>query len=84
MSTELQRDIELVAWEICHESEAWPALQRIRARLAPDRERVARGMFEAEMRRRGAEFDWDRSSPMIKNGWYEVANDAIAAMGETP
>ena len=39
--SDLQRDIELVAGEICHESEAWPAWQRIRARLTPNRERLA-------------------------------------------
>ena len=43
---------------------------------------VPRGMFEAEMRRREVGADWDQASPMIKKGWYEVANDAIDAMGE--
>ena len=48
MTSELQRDMELVAEEICHESEAWPAWQRLRARLTPDRDAAERQAADIE------------------------------------
>ena len=85
VTSELQRDIEFI--DKLASKHAGPvsrrAWQRIRQRLTPDREVIARGMFEAEVRRRGVEPNWEGASPMIKNGWYEVANAAIdAARGE--
>ena len=82
MTSEMQRDIERIEPLIPFDPETREAWQRIRQRLTPDREVIARGMFEAEMRRREVGADWDQASPMIKKGWYEVANDAINAMGE--
>jgi len=71
----LQRDIELVsaALGIAFDDadpavEAW---QRIRARLTPDRERVARAIQNAH-------------GPMHPDFAFALADAAIAAMGEAP
>ena len=75
--SDLQRDIELVdaalgiAFDDADPSaEAW---QRIRARLTPDRERVARAIHDA-------------NTPGLRGEdvWLARADAAIDAMGETP
>ena len=77
MSTELQRDIDVMdsfvrqlnGWGLSsEESSAW---QRIRARLTPDRERVARAIASAHW---GDDEFWDQ--------YLVDADAAIDAMGE--
>lgn len=86
MSTELQRDIGLVDDMVAEYAgrEITGAWQRLKPRLAPDRERVAEGMFDAEMKFRGMRASWSRISPTTQAGWLRSADAAIKAMGEAP
>ena len=71
---QLQRDIELVDFAMRLESHEFRAAwQRIRARLTPDRERVARAIARA---------NWGHDEHWIQ--YLVDADAAIAAMGETP
>lgn len=61
-------------------AEAW---QRIRQRLTPDRERVARALYDEDLLP-GDVYDWDDATLEDRNYWRAKADAAIAAMGETP
>ena len=71
---QLQRDIALVddalGWLLPEQAEAW---QRIRARLNPDREVVARAICTGI-----------HGTTALYRNYLPVADAAIAAMGETP
>ena len=71
MTSEMQRDIERIEPLIPFDPETREAWQRIRQRLSPDRERVARKLA---VRFEGDESAWPQ--------WVEVTDAAIAAMGE--
>ena len=85
--SDLQRDIALVqatiAWgaESAAPFEAW---QRIRARLTPDRERVARAMLRANSQNRiGGDGDWPKwevLTPPQQAHFLHIADAAIKAM----
>ena len=70
--SDLQRDIERVERMMeCALPDGWDAWQRIRARLTPDRERVARAIA-GEMLAQG--------HVMHGEAYWHVADAAIAAM----
>lgn len=73
MTSELQRDLELIAGLLWDKGtmQHWEAWQRIRQRLTPDRERVARAIYSA-----ASSFDNQADY------WGALADAAIAAMGE--
>lgn len=80
--SDLQRDIALVQATIASGAEStapFEAWRRILARLTPDRERVARALVlcETVLDERGEPRD-------TLDYWREMADAAIAAMGETP
>ena len=77
MTSDLQRDIELVSMALGiafdDNDPAVEAWQRIRARLTPDRERVAQAMFDRAVR-------WDAHVNDDADFWGAVADAAIKAM----
>jgi hypothetical protein len=78
----LQRDIEAVEWVMAErtDDEPWAAWQRIRARLTPDRERVAIAICETFTEPKGAM--WAVTDEDGREYWRACADAAIAAMGE--
>lgn len=76
MTSDLQRDVELIDLHFRlyapKHMEAW---QRIRQRLTPDRERVARAMYEAIWHHPS----WEHAD---QYDWLVCADAAINAMGE--
>lgn len=78
---QLQRDIERIEPLIPFDPETSAAWQRLRARLTPDRERVAWGMFlllsGADDNDLGRKFYQDS-----RETWLDRADAAIAAMLE--
>ena len=73
MSNEqLQRDFDLLAPIAAREQYTWEAFFRIRARLTPDRERVARAICRGANPHDTLGVGW--------HAWTDVADAAIAAM----
>lgn len=83
--SDLQRDFETIEQLVENKgfAEDFAALLRIRARLTPDRERVARAMYDEDLLP-GDVYDWDDATLEDRNYWRAKADAAIRAMGETP
>ena len=71
MTSDLQKDLDALAPLAAREPYTWEAFVRIRARLTPDRERVARAIANTYW---NDDESWQRYLPQ--------ADAAIAAMGE--
>lgn len=82
---QLQRDIDRVEGLVI--SMGWPshteAWQRLKPRLTPDRERVARAICKAA-HKGNDERAWEEITALDREYWLSVSDAAIAAMGETP
>ena len=80
--SDLQRDFDALAPLASREQHTWEAFVRIRARLTPDRERVARAMHAEVVKQNPGLplMQFETLSGELKAGFRQLADAAIKAM----